>query len=220
MNKLDFKNSSKNNSDDSLKDVLLNETENKSEDIENNNLAWSPNIDILLSKWCDNAKCYEWMHTKSFDLYNRKARIFMISINILTTLSGLSNVIAGGYSFDGFQIAWIFGSISIIVSTLNILQDKLGYQQLADTHKRLSNEWAIIRNRIEEIIVVPPNARKDCKTFLKYIRTDVNNAMLDKNASIPQTIRDECLEKFKNIPNFDIPEICGQIEHTQIYIQK
>jgi len=186
-------------------------------DLEDDTLQWSKNIDDLLAKWCDQAKCYEWMHAKSFDFNYKKGRIFMIFINILTTMSGLSNVIVGGVSINGFQIAWIFGSISILVSTLNILQDKLGYSNLAETHKKLINDWSIIRTKIEEILIIPPNSRKDCKTFLKYIKQDINNTMLEKNSIISQEIRDDCFEKFKNIPNFDIPEICGHIEHTKTY---
>ena len=31
-------------------------------------------------------------------------------------------VITGGFSLNGFQLSWLFGGISIIVSTLNMLQ--------------------------------------------------------------------------------------------------
>ena len=54
-------------------------------------------------------------------------------------------------------------------------------------------------------------------TFLKYIKEDINNALSDQNAIIPEKIRDECSNKFKNIPNFNIPDICGSVEHTVIY---
>ena len=90
--------------------------------------GWSSIIDKLLASWCDNAKCYEWMHTESFSLFNRRSKQFMITINCLTAIAGASNMIAGGITMDGFQFAWIFGGISIAASTLNILQDKLGYQ--------------------------------------------------------------------------------------------
>lgn len=189
----------------------------KNEDVELDSLEWTTDIDDLLAKWCDHSKCYEWMHAKTFDLYYKKARIFMIFINILTTVSGLSNVIVGGITINGFQIAWIFGSISILVSTLNILQDKLGYANLAESHRKLINDWAIIRNKIEEILIIPPHFRKDCKTFLKYIKQDINNATLVKNATIPQSIREECFIKFKAIDKFNIPDICGDIEHTKTY---
>ena len=180
---------------------------------------WTNNIDKLLAIWCDNAKCYEWMHTQTYDYYNYKAKIFMITINILTTMTGLSNIIAGGYSFNGFQISWIFGSVSIIASTLNIIQDKLAYNQKAESHRKLVNDWLIIRNKIEEVLILPPKSRKDCKTFLKYIKQDINNAITEKNSMIPNKIRESCNKRFSTIENFDIPDVCGQIEHTKTYIE-
>jgi hypothetical protein len=178
-------------------------------------MQWTPEIDRLLAKWCDHAKCYEWMHAEAFSEFERKARTFMISINVLTAVSGVSNVIAGGYSFGGFQVAWLFGGISIFVSTLNILQDKLGYAARSILHQRLAADWATIRTEIEEVITIPYGGRKDCKTFLKFIKTDINTAQ--KATMIPETIRDRCLEKFKAIEGFDIPDICGQMEHTEPY---
>jgi hypothetical protein len=178
-------------------------------------VTWTPEIDQLLAKWCDHAKCYEWMHSESFSLFERRARIFMVGINCLTAVSGVSNVIAGGYSFGGFQVAWLFGGISIFVSTLNILQDKLGYAARSILHQRLAADWSTIRTEIEEVITIPYEGRKDCKTFLKFIKADINAAQ--KATMIPETIRDACLEKFKAIEGFDIPDICGQMEHTEPY---
>ena len=68
------------------------------------------------------------------------------------------------------------------------------------------------------MLMLPPSARRDCKTFIKMIKTDINQASFDGNSLIPQKIKDECYDKFKNIQNFDIPDICGQIEHTQVYM--
>jgi hypothetical protein len=182
----------------------------------NDGATWSPNADQLLAKWCDHAKCYEWMHAEAFSEYERRARTFMISINCLTAVSGLSNVIAGGISVGSFQLAWLFGGISLFVSTLNILQDKLGYAAKATLHERLASDWATIRNKIEEVLSVPYGGRKDYKTVMKYLRNDITVAQ--KAVMIPEEIRDRCLEKFKAIKNFDIPDICGQMEHTEVYV--
>ncbi len=140
----------------------------------------------------------------------------MISINCLTAVSGLSNVIAGGVTVGSFQFSWLFGGISLFVSTLNILQDKLGYAAKATLHERLASDWADIRGKIEEVLSIPHAGRKDCKTVMKYIRNDITIAQ--KAAMIPEEIRDACLEKFKVIKNFDIPDICGHMEHTEVYI--
>jgi hypothetical protein len=142
----------------------------------------------------------------------------MIVINLLTAVSGLSNIIAGNISINGFQLIWIFGSISILTSTLNILQDKLAYQPLAESHKKFASQWSIIISKIEEIVLLPPTGRRDCKTFLRYIKADINQVTIDGNNLIPKNIRDACYEKFKNVPNFELPEIVGVVSHTKIYI--
>ena len=149
-------------------------------------LSWNPTIDHLFAKWCDHAKCFEWMHAESFDINYRAARRFMVSINVLTAIAGLSNVIAGNLTIPNttFQVSWIFGGISIGISTLNMLQDKLGYQQVADQHKKYASQWAQIISKIEEMLSLPSNARRDCKTFLKMIKADMNQVSLDGNSLI------------------------------------
>ena len=181
-------------------------------------VTWDKTIDTMLATWCDNAKCYEWMHTEASTVCDTTARRFMIIINSLTAISGLSNVIAGGFTVNGFQIAWLFGGISIFASTLNLLQDKLGYQQSAVIHKKLAQQWAYIRLTIEEVIQIPYQGRKDCKTFLKYVRLDINKATQEGSSIIPKDIRMACFDRFHRIEKFDIPDICGTMEHTRIFI--
>ena len=185
-----------------------------------NTLNWSPTIDQMLATWCDNAKAFEWMHTQAFSLFDKRSRSFMITVNCLTAISGLSNVIAGGYNVNGFQLAWIFGGLSIAVSTLNILQDKLGYMASSNIHLKLVSDWSSIKAKIEEVITIPYSGRRDCKTFLKYIRDDIGKATTGGNSIIPDHIRKECYEKFKDIQDFDLPDICGKVEHTKIFVSE
>ena len=179
---------------------------------------WSPEIDELLATWCDKAKCFEWMHTEAFSVFDARSKKFMITINALTAVAGLSNVIAGGYTVNGFQLAWVFGGLSICVSTLNILQDKLGYQASSQLHKKLAGDWCNIKAKIEEVVGIPYAGRKDCKTFMRYIKDDIGKAAADGNSMIPEFLRDACFEKFSKIAGFHIPDICGQMEHTRVYV--
>lgn len=193
----------------------------KEEDyIENSTLQWSNEIDILLTSWCDNAKCFEWMHSETSIDYLKRSKIFIVVINLLTAVAGLSNIIAGNIIINGFQLIWIFGSISILTSTLNILQDKLAYQSLAESHKKFAFQWSIIISKIEEIVALPPYSRRDCKTFMRYIKIDINQVTIDGNNLIPKNIRDLCYEKFKNVPNFELPEMVGVVSHTKSFFSK
>jgi hypothetical protein len=199
---------------------MSNEKESSDSDGIGTSVSWDSNIDSLLAKWCDTAKCYEWMHSESFTLCERKSHMFLISINALTAVSGVANTIAGGLTVNGIQSGWIFGGISILVSTLNMLQDKLGYGQNAVVHKKLIMQWSSIRIRIEEILTIPYTARKDCKSMLQLLRSDIRDAEREGTALIGKHIRDACYSHFKVIEAFDIPDICGQVEHTKIYEQR
>ena len=188
-------------------------------DMTSGKVQWSASIETMLARWCDQAKCFEWMHTEAYSFFEKRARYITITSNVFTAISGLSNVIAGGTVVNGFQLAWVFGSLSIIVSITNMLQEKLAYNTSATEHRQFSIMWGIIRRKIEEELSIPPDSRKECGTFLKFLRQDINQVSMDGNAKIPKEIRVACFDKFSKIPDFDVPDICGEMEHTQVYIR-
>lgn len=192
----------------------------ENDDLTGGKLSWTKEIDEMLASWCDQAKSFEWMHTEAYSRYDKKSKIIMITSNVLTAICGLSNVIAGGVSINGFQMSWAFGSLSICISITNMLQEKLAYSTKAIEHRQYANAWGVIRRKIEEELVIPRGSRKDCKSFMKFLRQDINLVSVEGNTKIPKNIRDECFKKFISIQDFDIPDICGEIEHTKIYIHK
>lgn len=100
-----------------------------------------------------------------------------------------------------------------------MLQEKLGYVTKSVEHNHYATQWGSIRRKIEEQLSIPPESRKDCATFLKYLRADINQVSVDGNSMIPSRIRDECNEKFGKIQDFDLPDICGKVQHTHVYIK-
>ena len=172
-----------------------------------------------MASWCDHAKCFVWMHSRAHDEAERKVRRFLLFIHALSTLTGLSNIITGDTTVGNFKIAWVYGALTILLTSLALLQEKMGLAERASNHRKLAFQSLIIKMKIEEILSLPRDARGDCKTFLQYVKTDINNAMLEKNAGIPFAIRQACYEQFKDIPHFDIPDVCGQVEHTEIYCE-
>jgi hypothetical protein len=180
---------------------------------------WNPGVEKMLASWCDEAKCFEWMHTESYSFFDKRARLLTIASNILTAFSGISNIMAGGTSVNGFQLSWVFGTLSVVISITNMLQEKLGYLTKSVEHNHYATQWGAIRRKIEEQVSIPPESRKDCATFLKYLRADINQVSVDGNSMLPERIRDECHEKFGKIQDFDLPDICGKVEHTRIYVK-
>ena len=188
-----------------------------SDDITSGHMAWNESIETMLAKWCDEAKCFEWMHMQAHSFFEKRARVVGISSAVLTALSGFANVILGSSSANGFQLSWVFGGMSILVSIIGILQDKLAYSRRSAEHRQFSSQWSIIRRKIEEELSIPPESRRECVTFLKYIRQDINQVSVDGNTLLPDKVRAACFDLFKHIKDFDIPDICGDMEHTRVF---
>ena len=182
-------------------------------------LQWSPQIDKMLADWCDEAKCFEWMHSESYSRYSRRATVMTIGSNITISLTGIANLVLGVTVSDATTTSMIFGCVSIGIGVVNMIQQQFGWTTLANNYKVSAKQWSEISRKVQEQLVIPPTARKDCATFLKYIKQDMTLAS-EHNSNIPKDIRINCFEKFKSIPNFNVPDICGQIEHTAVYIEQ
>ena len=181
-------------------------------------VAWDTPVETMLASWCDHAKCYIWMHTRAHDEAEKIQTRFLITLHILSTLSGLSNIITGDLVVGTFKIAWLFGGLTLVLTSLAVLQDKMGIAERVMNHRKLALQSLTIKMKIEEVLRLPREARGDCRTFLGYIRSDIHQSMLEKNAAIPRAIREACYTEFKDKPHFDIPDACGQVEHTAIYV--
>jgi hypothetical protein len=182
-------------------------------------LQWSPQIDKMLANWCDEAKCFEWMHSESYSRYSRRAIVMTIGSNITISLTGIANLVLGVTVSDATTTSMIFGCVSIGIGVVNMIREQFGWTTLANNYKVSAKQWSEISRKVQEQLVIPPTARKDCATFLKYIKQDMTLAS-EHNSNLPKDIRQKCFEKFKSIPNFNLPDICGQIEHTAVYLEQ
>ena len=180
-------------------------------------LQWTPQIDKMLADWCDESKCFEWMHTESYSRYSKRATAMTITTNITISLTGIANLVLGATIPDTMTTSMIFGCVSIGIGIVNMVKEQFGWSDLANTYKVSAKQWSEITRKMQEQLIIPPAGRKDCGTYLKYIKHDITLAS-EHNSSIPKDIRLKCFQTFNSIPKFNIPDICGQIEHTEVYV--
>lgn len=181
-------------------------------------LQWSPQIDRMLADWCDEAKCFEWMYSQSYSRYSKRSTVMIIGANITISLSGIANLILGVTVSDATTTSIVFGCVSIGIGIVNMVKEQFGWTELANNYKVSAKQWSEISRKMQEQLIIPPGSRKDCATFLKYIKQDMTLAS-EHNTNIPADIRRKCFEKFNTIPKFNVPDICGQIEHTSVYVE-
>ncbi len=181
-------------------------------------LQWTPQIDKMLADWCDEAKCFEWMNTEAYTRYNKLSVGMSVTTNTIISLSGIANLIVGNFADESVKPSIIFGCISIGIGIVNMLQEKFDWLTMANNFKSHAKSWNEISRKMEEQLIIPPSGRKDCATFLKYIKQDITLAS-EHNSALPKDIREKCFQKFSKIPEFNVPDICGQVEHTTIYVE-
>ena len=143
-----------------------------------------------------------------------------IAVNVAIALSGVANLIVGSAQILDTKVppSTILGCISIGISIISMLEDKFDWITMANNFRQASIQWSNVTRKLEEQLAVPPVGRKDCSTFLKYIKQDIN-VVSATNYMIPKDIRTRCMDKFGKIPGFDVPDICGQLEHTLVYVE-
>ena len=52
---------------------------------------WKEEEEGLLRQWADKSQCYQWMHTKAREIYQRKNAMYTIPVIILSTITGTAN---------------------------------------------------------------------------------------------------------------------------------
>jgi len=180
-------------------------------------LQWTDGIDKMLSEWCDESKCFEWMHSEAYSRYSRRDTAMTITANVAISLSGIANLVLGATITDTTTISIVFGCVSIGIGLVNMVQEQFGWTEMANTFRTCAHQWSNITRKIEEQVAIPPSGRKDCATFLKYLKQDIALVSL-YSSSIPKDIREKCHARFSTIPKFNVPDICGQLEHTAVYV--
>ena len=182
-------------------------------------LQWTPAIDRMLANWCDQAKSFNWMHTHSYSRYSKRSTAMNISTNIAISLVGIVNLVLASSQVEPMTTSMVTGSVSVAIGIIKMIQEQFSWTSLAADYRNSAKKWDHVSRKIQEQVVLPYAGRKDCGTFLKYIKQDINEAS-DTNTLIPKDIRVKCNDKFGKIPDFDVPDICGQVEHTSVYVEQ
>jgi hypothetical protein len=182
-------------------------------------LQWTPQIDTMLANWCDQAKSFNWMHTHAYSRYSKRSTAMNICTNIAISLVGIVNLALASSQIEPMTTSMVTGSVTVGISIVKMIQEQFNWTSLASDYKHSATKWDRISRKIQEQIVLPYAGRKDCGTFLKYIKQDINEAS-DTNTIIPKDIRNKCNDKFSKIDHFDVPDICGQVEHTTVYVEE
>jgi hypothetical protein len=197
------------------------ESENDNNSVLNyNKLTWNASIEKLFRSWCDIARCYKWLHEKSYHKYRKINYAFAIPIIVLSTLTGTANIgINGLVPPESTAFAnLVIGLVSIITGVIGTLQSFFRYPQLSEAHLNAYTGWSRFERLISTELNLERKARRNTGDFLKICRNEYERLM-EQSPLIPPEITREFTQKFgaKNMMML-LPDTLEDIKPTHIFV--
>jgi hypothetical protein len=182
--------------------------------------GWSSEQERLMADWSDIASCYRWLHDKSEKHYHNKTLWINLPVIILSTLGGTANFgIQSLFENDETSKKYAsfgIGGISLIAGMLTTVGNYLRYAQLEESHRVASIAWGKFQRLIAVELALNPNDRMDSLDFLKICRAELDR-LIEQSPPIPKEAIKMFEERFGTIQDLKKPEICGALEHTNVF---
>ena len=187
------------------------------------NNGWAREQEELMADWADIAACYRWLHSRSEKKYNRYNMGMTIPVIILSTLTGTANFgmgsLFGNDTTNAKNATLAVGGISLIAGLLTTLNNFLRFAQQSESNRVASISWGKFQRLLAIELAIAPNDRIVAQDFLKMCRNELDR-LIEQSPQVPDSILEEFQKKFGAVKNLRKPDICGDIQHTHIYIDK
>ncbi len=182
-------------------------------------ITWSKQTEELIASWGDIASCYKWMHDEGYRKYDTISYRMMIPIAVLSTVTGslnmsMSSLVPEDYVATGNKI---LGGVSIFTGILTSLQSYFRFAQKSEGHSNAAVGWGKLERNIRIELRIDKAARKDADSFMKVCRAEYDR-LLEQSPVIPKDVIKKFKNKFNHISNLVKPDVCDNLEHTNIIV--
>lgn len=183
-------------------------------------MEWSPENEMIMVGWCDNAQCYKWMNLRSHEKYSSRNAWYTIPSIVLSTISGTASFAQASLPLQYQSFApMVIGSINILVGILTTVQQYLKISELNEAHRVSAISWDKFARNIKIELAKKPDERMDAEHFLK-----LNRQEFDRLMETSPTIHADVIKEFttlfqgkdgtderKHFDQLNKPDICNVI---------
>ena len=179
---------------------------------------WKEEEERLLKGWADKSQCYQWMHLRAKQIYQRKNAWYTIPVIIISTLAGTANFAQERISDDlKPTVSMIIGSMSLIAGIITTISQFLKVSELNESHRIASLSWGKFYRDINAELIRHPLDRMSPDQFIKFCKEEYNR-LVEISPFVPKKVLNHFNNKFKKNNTIIKPEICDDITSTDIYI--
>jgi hypothetical protein len=180
---------------------------------------WKKEEENLLKQWADKAQCYQWMHSRSHDIYSRKNALFTIPVIIISTITGTANFAQERFEDDiRTYVVISIGTLSIIAGIITTIYQFLKIAELNEGHRVSSLSWGKFYRNIKTELTRHPIDRMPPLEMIKISR-DEYDRLVELSPFMPMAVIKEFNSKFNKNKHIDLtkPEICDELASTVVF---
>ena len=183
----------------------------RSDSTNTKSVEWSPENEMIMVEWCDQAQCYKWLNSRSHAKYAFQNAWFTIPAITLSTISGTASFAQASLPLDYQAYApMVIGTINIFIGILTTVQQYLKIAELNEAHRVAAIAWDKFARNIRIELAKDPSERMDAGHFLKLSRQEFDRLM-ETSPAIPINIVAIFKSTFEKNPDYAElfkPDIC------------
>ena len=141
---------------------------------------WKEEEEELLKRWADKSQCYQWMHLRARQIYQRKNAWYTIPVIVISTITGTANFAQERFDDDlKPTVAMIIGSMSIIAGIITTVSQFLKVSELNEAHRVASLSWGKFYRDINAELIRHPLDRMPADQFMKFCKEEYKSEKSD-----------------------------------------
>lgn len=178
---------------------------------------WKKEEELIVKEWSDKALCYQWMHSRCREIYQKKNAWFTIPVIIISTITGTANFAQDRFSDDiKPYVVMSIGTLSIIAGIITTIYQFLQISELNEGYKAASISWNKLHNTLKMLISRHPLDRIPPIHALKLYKDEYEH-LCEISPPIMKKVIKNFNNKFKDNDTLTKPEICSKLISTSIY---
>lgn len=183
----------------------------------NNREYWKLEEEEIIKQWADKALCYQWMHSRCREIYQKKNAWFTIPVIIISTVTGTANFAQDRYPEDIKQyIVMSIGTLSIIAGIITTIYQFLQISELNEGYRAAAISWGKLHNTLKTTISRHPLDRIPSNHALKIYKEEYER-LCEISPPITKKVLTLFNKKFKKNLFLIKPELCNKLDPTDIF---
>ena len=181
------------------------------------NSYWKEEEEELLRQWADKAQCYQWIHLRSREIYQKKNSWYTIPVIVISTFVGTASFAQDRFSEEDRQyLAMGVGSLSIIAGIISTVSQFLKVSELNESHRIAALSWGKFYRTVKTEISRHPLDR-NAPTMVISANKEEFDRLVEISPPVPKKVIEEFQKKFSSLKDLTKPEICDSLVPTTVY---